>query len=487
MFHKTPQKKKRTHLLTRMAIVIILIAFMPLIIDARAIRIFDTLRQSDIDARQNDVINRVSYDLDKEFSASSTSEADIGLRLKKIITENEIARTGYIYITDDRGHLLAHSRKEVAEALDLSTIPIVGSVLFQGTIKTEGQKRYQSYWNETVVGSGKLINIASLDRRLGIFVELTAAEADMAFLALVREFLLFIALVLIVNVILSYYLTNKIVPPIRELQSGTKRVMAEKFDEPVQVNTGDEIEDLGEAFNSMMGGLKQLKELREEFVFVAAHELRTPVTAIKGFIQLVLDGTTGAVEDKTKEYLTKAIAANERLIQLVNDLLEVAREEAGRLEIEVRPTNIVEPIKTVLEELSPLAREKEVEFKYSPASDLPLILGDARRIGEVMTNLVGNSIKYMGGKGSITITHEITDGKLITHIADTGVGMPKEAQNRLFEKFYRVYNEKTKEVKGTGLGLFIVKKIIEKMGGVISVESEMGKGTTFSFELPIAE
>jgi signal transduction histidine kinase len=124
---------------------------------------------------------------------------------------------------------------------------------------------------------------------------------------------------------------------------------------------------------------------------------------------------------------------------------------------------------------------------YQPPTDLPHVLADADRIKEVVVNLVGNAIKYMGGAGNIAVSHEVTaDGHVVTHIADTGLGISKEAQEKLFQKFYRVQTDKTKEITGTGLGLFIVKEIVEKMNGTIWATSEEGKGSVFSFSLPIA-
>lgn len=498
---KAIKKKKGTHLLTRTIIFMSLIVAVPLIISAISIYVFDNLRIKNINERQTDVILRVVHDLNKEFGLRpATTTIDFKDILKSVITENEIKRTGYIFITDDRGMLLAHSQKEVNAPVDLSSSVIVGSQLFQGTFKKESSTNsYDSYWGYPVLGSGTTTRLASNDKKIGIFVEVASKEADADFVFLVNAFSIVAVFAFLLTAIFGYYLASGIISPIRELQRGTKRIVEEKFDEPIKITSANEIEELGDAFNTMMGGLKELKELREEFIFVAAHELRTPVTAIKGFIQLVLeDEEKNGIKGVTKEYLTKAIGANERLITLVNDLLEVAREEAGRLEIEVHPINIVEPIATTISELSELAKEKQIEIKYAPSKDLPQVQGDARRIGEVATNLIGNSIKYMGGSGTITVSHEISSGggsasggkgdKLITYIADTGTGISKEAQGKLFEKFYRVYNEKTKDVKGTGLGLFIVKKIIEKMGGKITVESPTlpeGKGTTFSFELPI--
>jgi len=238
----------------------------------------------------------------------------------------------------------------------------------------------------------------------------------------------------------------------------------------------------------MIEGLKELEELQEEFVFVAAHELRTPVTAIKGYVQLVLEETTGPIDKQAKEFLSKVVDANNRLLQLVEDLLEVARSEAGRLIIEVAPIDIIKPIEGVYDQLKPLADEKNVSLVYKP-KDVPKVMADEKRINEIVVNLVGNAIKYMGGEGIITISHEKDEDKnmLITHVADNGMGMSKEGMENLFQKFYRVQTEETQEITGTGLGLFIVKQIIEKMGGTIWVESEEGKGSVFSFSLPISK
>jgi signal transduction histidine kinase len=220
-------------------------------------------------------------------------------------------------------------------------------------------------------------------------------------------------------------------------------------------------------------------------VFVAAHELRTPVAAMKGYLELILGGATGGVNDATREYIEKIIASDKRLVALVNDLLEVARSEAGRLTIKVAPTDIAPAIRGTLDELRSLADEKSIQLIYEPSADLPKVMADADRIKEVTVNLVGNAIKYMGGAGTVTVTHERVGGDLITHIADTGLGIPKDAEKKLFEKFYRVQTEKTKDITGTGLGLFIVREIIEKMGGTIQVASEEGKGSIFSFGLPV--
>ena len=420
--------------------------------------------------------------------------------------------TGYVYVVEEFGQLVAHTERESSEFLSVGRIPLVAYVLSgKNSIGLGGQSRYTSFWGEEVIAAGSYMS----EYGLAVIAEWPVKDAN-AFLHLVRNQMAgFVIAVTIATIIVSVFLANRIVKPIQELTRVSKRVAIGKFDETASVKTGDEIEDLAMSFNEMMKGLKQLEELREEFVFIAAHELRTPVTAIKGYIQMVLEGATGPLNDKTKEFLTKVVDANKRLVNLVNDLLEVARSEAGRLTVTTVPLEMVPIVRSVLSELKPLADEKSIQFVYNPDSSLPKTMADEGRLKEVLVNLIGNAIKYTipstGSTGSpqagslpgpegpsgprtagqvvsgtVTIRHEVQGEKLTTHIQDTGVGISKEAQKKLFEKFYRVQTEQTQSITGTGLGLFIVKQIVEKMNGTIWVTSEEGRGSTFSFSLPLA-
>lgn len=409
--------------------------------------------------------------------------AEVNLnKLQSIIGKSRLGNTGYVYLTDRDGFLLAHSRLEKIEPIGLRHSGFIDDLLSgRSRLGIEAQNRYQSFWGEEVVAAGDFMPEFSW----AIVAEWPAKDADRIVSAVRNQILAVSLAVLIATIILSLFLASRIVKPIKELEAGTKLVAEGKFDQPVRIMTNDELEELGLAFNQMMEGLKQLEELKKEFVFIAAHELRTPVTAIKGYLSMVMDGDAGPVSSSIKELLEKVIKSNQRLINLVNDLLEVARSEAGRLTIKVAAVDITEPIKAVLSELQPLADEKSIKMVYEPPANLPHALADSDRVKEVMVNLIGNAIKYTIGSGTVTISHEVRGRELITHIKDTGIGMPKEAQKKLFEKFYRVQDEKTRGITGTGLGLFIVKQIIEKMNGKIWVESEEGKGSVFSFSLPL--
>ncbi len=406
--------------------------------------------------------------------------------LASVFTGTTLGNSGYVYLVDASGNLLYNSNPAGASpSANLRDVPVVSRFLANGGALTSGEQlRYKSFWGEDVVAVAAPLKISENQPWL-LVVEWPTADANQVIAVLQSRFILFLVAILALIVFLSVFLANKIAKPISMLQIGAERIATGIFDNPVEIHTKDELEDLGMAFNKMMAGLKQLQQLKDEFVFIAAHELRTPVAAIKGYLSMVMDGEVGKIDDTAREFIKKVVNANQRLIQLVNDLLQVARSEAGRLTIQVAAIDIVEPIKSVLDELKPLADEKAIKMLYEPTT-LPKALADSVRLKEVVVNLVGNAIKYTIGSGTVTISHEVKDNTVITHIKDTGIGIPPEAQKKLFEKFYRVQSEKTREITGTGLGLFIVKQIVEKMDGKIWVTSEEGKGSTFSFSLPIA-
>ncbi|OGZ00397.1 MAG: hypothetical protein A2945_03565 [Candidatus Liptonbacteria bacterium RIFCSPLOWO2_01_FULL_52_25] len=420
-------------------------------------------------------------------------------RMRTILQNIVVGQTGYLYLVDSKGKVIASGLNGPPSFIDMLDVGIVKSVLGVGGFSgPEGQRRYNNFYEEPVVATGRFLEMNDLaESRWGLVAEWPAKEADAVINQLYQRNGIILFLVFVVVILFSILLSMFIVRPIRALEQGAERVAEGKFDEGVEIDTGDELEELGFHFNKMMVGLKQLEELKNEFVFIAAHELRTPVAAMKGYLTLVLDGMTGPITGKTKDFIEKVVNSNQRLIQLVNDLLEVSRSEGGKLTIKVAPIDVTEPVRGVFTELQSLADKASVQLIYAPTADLPKISADADRLKEVLVNLIGNSIKYMGppsqnssgeasGLRTVTVSHEAQGKNLITRIADTGLGMSKEAQGKLFEKFYRVQTEKTQSIQGTGLGLFIVKQIIEKMNGRIWAESEEGKGSTFSFSLPVA-
>lgn len=230
--------------------------------------------------------------------------------------------------------------------------------------------------------------------------------------------------------------------------------------------------------------LQELDKLKDEFVSLASHELRTPMTAIKGSLSTILEGYAGNVSDQSREFLTSAYNENDRLIRLVNNLLNISRIEAGRFTFNVTKVDLNKLITEVVENLQMAATEKGLFLKFGQVTGLPLVYADSDKVKEVVINLVGNAIKFTH-KGGITVKCDVKDGFVQTAVTDTGSGISKEDQELLFKKFSQARGGYSKQAGGTGLGLYISKQIIEGQKGKILLESVLGQGSTFYFTLPI--
>lgn len=235
--------------------------------------------------------------------------------------------------------------------------------------------------------------------------------------------------------------------------------------------------------------IKEVDQMKDEFISIASHELRTPITGIKGYVSLIADGTFGQINSKVKDSLVLIQGAVDRLVVLVDDLLNVSRIEQGRVKLELVDIESGEIIRQVNQELKVQADDKKLTLKFSPhASPLPLITIDLDKFKQILINIVGNAIKYTEKGGVEILTQEKDNGKFLEiKVKDTGLGMNAQSRERLFEKFYRVQNEKTRKITGTGLGLWITKQLVELMKGKIMVDSIEGVGTQITITLPTAK
>ena len=232
--------------------------------------------------------------------------------------------------------------------------------------------------------------------------------------------------------------------------------------------------------------LKELDKLKDDFVSIASHELRTPMTAIKSYLWIALNKAE-KLEPKVKEYLTIASISTDRLIKLVANMLIISRIEGKRLQLVIKEFVLQDLIQHVSDELSIKAKEQNIHFEVVAPKKKIVINGDSDKLHEVIQNLVGNSLKFTPSYGSIIITAKVVGKEVGICVRDTGPGMSKEDQSKLFQKFGLMGSSysKTTNASGTGLGLYITKQIVAMHKGHISVESELGKGATFCFTLPL--
>lgn len=229
--------------------------------------------------------------------------------------------------------------------------------------------------------------------------------------------------------------------------------------------------------------IKEVDQMKDEFISMASHELRTPIVGIKGYISMVLDGSFGEVNGEVKENLLLVKSATTRLADLVEDLLDVSKIEQSRLKINLQMTDVSAVIIEIIKELKIQADQKQLIINYSPIENKQFLINvDQEKLKQALINLIGNAIKYTV-KGKVEIFVEQKNKLLEIRIKDTGIGMSAEEQKRLFEKFYRIKNKTTQDIIGTGLGLWITKKIVELMGGTIIINSIKDTGTqvTLSF------
>lgn len=227
-------------------------------------------------------------------------------------------------------------------------------------------------------------------------------------------------------------------------------------------------------------------QLKSEFVAVASHELLTPTAAMEGYLSMILDEGMGKVDDQARGYLNTVFSESKRLASLVKDLLNVSRIERGKITVNLAPLDLNAAINQVLLSLKFRAEERKIKLIYTETK-MPQIKADPEKLTEVLINLLGNAIKYTPEGGQAVITTEQKNGQIFIHIKDNGIGMKPEDAQHLFTKFFRASNSDQTNQGGTGLGLYITKNIIELMGGVIAVESQLNKGSTFTFSVPIAK
>lgn len=354
---------------------------------------------------------------------------------------------------------------------------------------------------------------------------------------LLHSVLVFLMIAAIVGLIGTLF-ARSITLPIKEIQEGSARIGRGNFSQPLTVYTNDELEDLSSALNDASAQLRgfyahleeevrartleiaqtnqkleeeireldktakllvqrdfevqeannilrELDQAKTQFVSVAAHQLRTPLSVSKWTYQMLLSGDYGPLTKEQREVLERGNITNEQMINLVSDLLDVARIESGKLDFVFQPIDLFEILTEIKNFYTSKAQEKQITFDVQiPEKDTVTINGDAVRLRMVFQNLIDNGFKFTPAGGRITLGFEVKDDMVEFRLSDTGIGISKKEIPRLFTKFFRGRNVLALDTRGTGLGLYISSSIVHNHQGKIWVESEEGKGSTFFFTIP---
>ncbi len=231
--------------------------------------------------------------------------------------------------------------------------------------------------------------------------------------------------------------------------------------------------------------LQRLDEAKDEFISMASHQLRTPLTSIKGYISMLMEGDVGKVTSEQKHLLNEAFVSSERMVRLIGDFLNVSRLQTGKFVIDKHPVDLALLVQHEIDGLSANASARGMKFVYKKPKNIPMLELDENKIQQVVMNFSDNAIYYSKDKGTITISLKKVPGFVEFKVVDKGIGVPKEEQEQLFNKFFRATNARRARPDGTGVGLFLAKKVIDDHGGRVIFESKEGKGSTFGFMLPL--
>jgi signal transduction histidine kinase len=244
------------------------------------------------------------------------------------------------------------------------------------------------------------------------------------------------------------------------------------------------VEERTRALSQALEEVKVISQRKTDFVSAVSHELRTPLTSIKGYASILLAGKLGAVPEEVSLRLEKINQHSDELTHMVNELLDISRIESGRLTMQQELQDLGSIIAEVADLLDMQLKEGKLDLTTTIPEGAKMVLADASQLRRVFINIIGNALKFTPAGGKISVCGQKRDNFVQVDISDTGCGIPPEARERIFEEFFRVENPINEQVKGTGLGLALAKKIIEAHGGKIWVESKIGAGSTFSFTLP---
>jgi signal transduction histidine kinase len=309
--------------------------------------------------------------------------------------------------------------------------------------------------------------------------------------------------------------TRFILSPVQDLRRVAIHVADGNLDERSTVRTGDEFEQLSDSLNNMLERLRtsqdelkranklldeklgemaetnvalyEANRLKSEFLANVSHELRTPLTSIIGFAELLREGPEGAPDSRTARYLENILISGRILLEIINDLLDLAKIEAGRAELRLESVHVDQICSTLVDFMRPQADVRKQTLSLDVNNDLPIMITDRGKVRQILFNLLSNAVKFTPEEGAVTLraARDGSDGVRLS-VSDTGPGIPEEFLPNLFEKFRQADQSETREHEGTGLGLAISKELTRLLGGEIGVESQVGQGSTFWVRLPVA-
>jgi len=455
---------------------------------------------------------------------------DISFRMILLsVMDIDVGGGGNVVVVADNGRVIAHTRMQQVPELNLSNLPVVEAVL---TGEEGAVKGYADEFGRQVLGSYSPIEGLGW----GLIIQRPLADIEDEVGQLRMTILWAMIFGISLSVAAGALMSRQITKPIQQLAGASERVAQGDLSTPVEVKSSNEVGVLAYSFNQMMASLRnsreelqqwgkelekrvhertaeleqksleladanasleekgqelagtnvRLEEMsrhKSQFLANMSHELRTPLNSIIGYTKLMLDGLEGDINEEQQKDLHTVYTNSKHLLELINDLLDLSRIEAGKIVLSYKTFTISELLDEVIPGMEQLAREKGLTLTHSVAPNLGNLYADKGKIKQVLINMLGNAVKFTE-EGSVKLSVTETDSDFIFSVTDTGMGIKKEDLGAIFDSFKQVGPAQIAGYEGTGLGLAISKQFIEMQGGKIWAESEPGKGSTFTFTLP---
>jgi signal transduction histidine kinase len=440
--------------------------------------------------------------------------AEVNLKLIwDVISRIKVGQNGYAYVVDSGGSLIAHPDLSlVLQRTDMSSLTQV-----QDAIASPRQSLDTSLAHD--VKGREVLTANTLVDPPGwwVFVEQPSEDAFApAYSALQRTAALVVG-ALVLSVLASLFLARRMVRPIQTVQAAAARIGAGALDQRIDLSSGDELESLAQEFNRMAGRLHEsyanleekvddrthalgdaMRELeakseqlevvsqhKSEFLAHMSHELRTPLNAIIGFSEVLMEETVGDLTDKQRQYLGDILDSGRHLLSVINDILDLSKVEAGRMDLDVARFWLPETLEESLTMVREDAGRRAITLELRIGDEVGFLDADERKVKQVLFNLLSNAVKFTPNGGEIRLSASSVDGEICIEVRDTGVGIAPDDRESVFEEFYQARARSTEAAPGTGLGLPLAKRFVELHGGRIWLESELGGGSTFTFTLPL--
>jgi two-component system, NtrC family, sensor kinase len=445
----------------------------------------------------------VSLAVRESEKTRSVTVAELDLRfVADAVSELTIGDSGKAYVVDSTNQLLAHPNLSlVLKKTDLSHLPQV-----QAAREIFGQNRPQTLptiWGVSPEG-GEVLTSAYYIPAPGwvVFVEQPAAEAMATVFGTLYRTLALLIVGLLLAFLGSRFLARTLTRPILALQQGAARIGAGDLSARLEVKTGDEIEALANEFNRMAeqladytAGLERkvaektaqlelANRHKREFLANMSHELRTPLNAIIGFSEVMKEEMFGKLNAKQAEYAADIHSSGLHLLSLINDILDLSKVEAGRMELDVAAFDVAAVVSNVLILIRDRAQQGKLKVELVVQPDMAPVEADERKLKQIVLNLVTNAVKFTRPGGRVTVTAAQDETGLTLAVADTGIGIASEDAAHVFAEFHQIRSSGEARFEGTGLGLALTKALVELHGGRISLQSEAGVGSTFTVWLP---